>query len=580
MHYLDNGGSGHRWGLGLDDYLESTERYTPSRRPSLDQVKESIKLFSTGELTSRLTCTVLEDVLLLLQYPEYISSYARSPSVWGKKLLDPVLSIIGGYTEQGNKIFDHYFGFLCVQILAIGIQLDVLSQHGILSKVIHARALGEVTNEAEAVSHALYQGSLKIMVRSGIRCSIVPQDLDDVLDILEESRCELFRICRTVPDIHGWDVIFVAVRNTFKTLPTLTTDFDISRNKHPIAWPLYDLNCRYALAIPHHETMTIEALVAVTEWARHKESDKVPDLETIYPGKAGVNMDVFALRDALTDCLTRSGASRLHTLVAPILAKFVVHYIHHTKCSFSASSAPFFQAVFDRLWLEIEDDRCMTDLEYRKTTLKLAAALFDAIGYPFYAVVFTRDNSKGTLGTLPGSAFFTEMLLQADWINLTGRVFLLPVMPLSGREVSEIELGNLADVYKEAKNELSVFITFLQRYGPEWAARFCTSFRDWLNVHRYIGSASLRLADGHKPLLNHYDDVRKTWGGIPQFLGWSSSARQGYCFYTGCPNVNTQEMTTPSRVCGSCLSTSAAYCSEQCQRSDYMRHYLECKPRQ
>ncbi|KDN43236.1 hypothetical protein RSAG8_06203, partial [Rhizoctonia solani AG-8 WAC10335] len=220
----------------------------------------------------------------------------------------------------------------------------------------------------------------------------------------------------------------------------------------------------------------------------------------------------------------------------------------------------------------------MTDLEYRKTTLKLAAALFDAIGYPFYAVVFTRDNSKGTLGTLPGAAFFVDMLLQADWINLTGRAFLLPVMPLCGREVSEIELGSLADAHKEAKGELSVFIMFLHRYGPEWAARFCSCFQDWLNVYRYTDSARLRLAGGHQSLINYYAGIRRTWGGIPQLLGWSSSARQGSCFYTGCPNTKLEETTVPSKVCSICLSPSAAYCNEQCQRSDYMRHYFECRP--
>ncbi|CAE6437629.1 unnamed protein product [Rhizoctonia solani] len=402
----------HRWGLGLNDYLESIETYIPSRKPSYEQVLESYLMFHHGKLEPNITCNVLEDVLLLLHYPEAMVAWTTDP-------------------EIDHEIFDHYFGFLCVQLLVLGIQLDVLARQDMLEETV-IFALPEDPG-AVMVSHALHQESIKAMTRFDVQCGASQEELKDILDTLGEARRILFCVCRSIPDMHGWDTIFVAVWAAWKSSPELHRS-----SKYFIVWPLYELTCRCVLASPKGETPSVGALVAITEWATGGTPGTGIKFEDFDP--LGFS-DMHMLCEALTESLNQPSASRLHDSIVPILTRYVVRSLALSGQDFSDISGLLFQAAFHRLWLEIEDDRCLTDLEYRRTTLKLAVSLLNAIGYPFHAKFALGSEISKRTHMVAASAFFDQVLPHADWVDLAGRLLLLPGMSFCSREVSELELG-------------------------------------------------------------------------------------------------------------------------------------------
>jgi hypothetical protein len=95
--------SSNRWGLAFEEYLESIESYIPQRKPSLEQMEESYHIFFHQNVESSLTCTVLEDVLLLLDCPDKILNMLSSPGLtWHARMVIPTFRALETYMETNE----------------------------------------------------------------------------------------------------------------------------------------------------------------------------------------------------------------------------------------------------------------------------------------------------------------------------------------------------------------------------------------------------------------------------------------------------------------------------------------------
>ncbi|CAE6498550.1 unnamed protein product [Rhizoctonia solani] len=447
----------------------------------------------------------------------------------------------------------------------MGIQIDVLAREHILEETI---ILGLPEDPgADVVSRALHQESVRAMACSDAQCGASRELLKDLLDNMIDSYDVIFEICSSVPGIHGWDTIFVAAWSAWKSSPRLEQE-----SEYFIGWPLYDLTCRCALASSNNEAFSIEGLIAVSKWARSNAPNAGVTYKTV-DLMGNINVPVFL--DALTKSLVRPHASRLHSSATPILVKFITQCLSQSNLVFSSSSTVYFKAVFHRLWTEIDDERCLTDLEYRRETLEFAAALLEAITYPFYCPLLEESKAAKRSLVLPGLTFFAQVLPKGDWIDLAGRLLLLPTISLCGREVSETELETLMDAHEATRSVLTIFMTLLHGHKSKMADRFRPCFQDWLSVYRHITTGSYLTDDGQQLAMYHANNF-KTWTRIGTLAGWFPTPSIGFCFNTGCPYTFTGPADSPVRICGGCISLTATYCDSSCQYSDYMRHRAEC----
>jgi hypothetical protein len=106
------------------------------------------------------------------------------------------------------QLFDYYFGFLCVQILASSLQLDVLVRLDRLESTVKELPATIPTGMFSSVSAT---SAIKLIVPFGW-----PHDIDEyqhtlLLFALWKSRTALFEVCKRVPNMHGWEILFAAI---------------------------------------------------------------------------------------------------------------------------------------------------------------------------------------------------------------------------------------------------------------------------------------------------------------------------------------------------------------------------------
>jgi hypothetical protein len=101
-------GVNNQWGPKLDEYLESIHSYIPRRKPSREQIKESYRTLYNSDISSSITCSVLEDVLLCLHYPdEFLQMLGPFKlHMWHVRIIEPILRHLEVYikTNQVNSL--------------------------------------------------------------------------------------------------------------------------------------------------------------------------------------------------------------------------------------------------------------------------------------------------------------------------------------------------------------------------------------------------------------------------------------------------------------------------------------------
>lgn len=138
---------------------------------------------------------------------------------------------------------------------------------------------------------------------------------------------------------------------------------------------LHNVLCRYTLAATDDGPFV--AIDKISGWiTSHLGSRGIP-INDIPPDPNDFD-EVPVFCDALIARLNLSGDSRLDRRIAPVLVGFMVHYYYHSASCLNDSSLLLFKAIFNRAWLEITDDRCAEDLQYRLASMDLVISILRA----------------------------------------------------------------------------------------------------------------------------------------------------------------------------------------------------------
>lgn len=129
---------------------------------------------------------------------------------------------------------------------------------------------------------------------------------------------------------------------------------------------LKDLACRYSLAAKDDKTYV--GVHLIISWIHDELSARgrnVPsDPLSFNPEDIG---DMPILRDTLTERLAGIGEDRLNPHLAVALIEFFINY--HVRSpdvlSMAIESRLFLEAIFKRLWMEVEDEGCLLDVRNR-----------------------------------------------------------------------------------------------------------------------------------------------------------------------------------------------------------------------
>jgi hypothetical protein len=146
------------------------------------------------------------------------------------------------------------------------------------------------------------------------------------------------------------------------------------------SWQLNDLVCRYSLAYTHPRT--IGTVGKISKWAKADIKNRGCDIDEIPPAPEDIR-EIPMFRDELTSQLNRSGDKRLGRIAAAMLVAFVNHYQFYSSDCLEIKSELFSKAIFGRIWLEVEDERCSTNIHFRIQALGLAADILEAASFPF-----------------------------------------------------------------------------------------------------------------------------------------------------------------------------------------------------
>jgi hypothetical protein len=144
---------------------------------------------------------------------------------------------------------------------------------------------------------------------------------------------------------------------------------------------LGDLMCRYTLAATEDNVGPI--VQPAFQWTKMTLGTQGYVFKLPVVSRDVEETPIF--HSALLSRLNSPRGERLDRHSTAVLAEFVFYYQAHSTTSMAVGpeSKLFLEAVFERLWLEIADERCLMDIDYRLGAFELVIALLSIISLPF-----------------------------------------------------------------------------------------------------------------------------------------------------------------------------------------------------
>ncbi|CAE7176879.1 unnamed protein product [Rhizoctonia solani] len=181
--------SSSRYGPVLDKYLDmgglqlrnlkSISHPSPiARSPSREEIRQAILQLSDPEKVTYLTF----ETILSLENTEACSDLELLLSHSAKDSLPACFRLASAYCQGSRLMFDHAYGFLCVKVIALLVQVAMLSRSGYIDRLIELLTLGH----AEQSIFAAFTTTVY---------SLMVDAMDDHLDSGPSARHERF----------GWD---------------------------------------------------------------------------------------------------------------------------------------------------------------------------------------------------------------------------------------------------------------------------------------------------------------------------------------------------------------------------------------
>ncbi|CAE6458748.1 unnamed protein product [Rhizoctonia solani] len=134
-----------RYGPTLDRYLDKEslqlQKSTPHSGPafpSREEIRQAILQLSEPEKVTYLTF----ETILSLENTEVCNNLDLLLSDSARASLPACLRLVSAYCQDGRLIFDQAYGFLCVKVIALFVQVAMLSRSGYINGLVELLTLG------------------------------------------------------------------------------------------------------------------------------------------------------------------------------------------------------------------------------------------------------------------------------------------------------------------------------------------------------------------------------------------------------------------------------------------------------
>ncbi|KAG8722732.1 hypothetical protein FRC08_012611 [Ceratobasidium sp. 394] len=590
------------WGLPLEDYLRSLKQPPTSSGeqadvpiPSRAQVEAALK--KVYARSPSVSCSTFQDILGIAAYPEEVAKIAEE----GNKLSFSCVRLLQDYAQRCNGLFYYQYGYLGLRVLVLSllISFDKYSSRRMgttfdyTGKTIDDLIYYLTTNAACALSFetTVITGlPLNTQTKSNTdslgflmswRGNLRKYDRDKLLSLLYNDRLRFLRIIYWMPNTQGWMLLLLVL-----WIP-LVPECELTKPKALDALKqlsqLNDLVGRYCLLATEDRTLCIAH--AIWRWMYFILIPFTMRPEH-YPTPA--DMDQIPI---MRDLAIQRFKFPLHEMDpfecdptrAELLSVVLGHLNGYQMGSLNASDEdqiPLLEAIFARLWVEIESDRPFYGLEGRDNVHKLTEVVFrcamGTISNLERMLIHRKMKTVTELRRL--STIYATVFQQADLVDLVGRILLLPISPivmdddLVVVEDQESTLEHIGPAWCQIIG-CDFMLELLKTHYETVFECFNDDYATWLKVLRFVQIQDRSTSHCKR----FFDQCQETWEKFGKALGFLTKDNQR-CAYTGCTSPVSLH-SAPISCCSGCLSTY--YCSSSCQVEaweirDSGSHRLEC----
>ncbi|KAF8604934.1 hypothetical protein BDV93DRAFT_605804 [Ceratobasidium sp. AG-I] len=397
--------------------------------------------------------TTLEEILSLALVPHNLYGFEDG------RIIYAIMRLLRSHYQETSSLFNGSYGFLCISILIVALEVQVLILKNELDSYIKDTTVDpDDTMDAHSVlaatvSDVLYQNMLywgrnPDQTHESLRVTeFLPADAGFLLMALTEER-DAFPAARIAHPGRwpGWSVLFYMITMNLKDLMEfIPPDRGAMRM-------LQELTGRFGLIESEDEDDLIQMLSYVVDNPQDREGAR------LY-GTASPQED--------SELLTVAYMVRVACSATPpsidlsyYLFKWIIVRLNKTNSNLLCG---VMQASLSRLWIALEDD------EYAVTTTEYANHIF---AYSEAIYMDDRTEEKDIVA-------LSYVLLDTGLVELFGRVLMLPT--IHGRKAEDL-FGEKSIVRKRTAD-------FIQRMSSQFFRRFPSAKKllaksngEWRNI--------------------------------------------------------------------------------------------------
>ncbi|KAF8597565.1 hypothetical protein BDV93DRAFT_562172 [Ceratobasidium sp. AG-I] len=458
------------WGLPLEQYIHSQRQV--GSLTSLEQLQASIAAL---EDPASVTCSTLEHILSVTSYPHKLLALGAI------QLTHISFGLLQNYTEN-NRIFDYQYGLLCLQVLILSLQINVLTADNQLEDFV--REILE-TSTCTDISSILSERAAKMswlitadkdagltddaycrsFFLANHRCQggLSDEDIGRIQSWLWHDRRSYFDICGVVSGTH-WAMLFFMF--WFKIAQLTITSASITGGR---SWyQLSNLICRYAIATPETKEMY---LISPLGRSIHDQLDSqgFTDDEQMRPPPEDFS-DAAMFREAAIHRLISPYGPPLDLHMTLAIFRFIEqHGMYALDIPNIEPLLSYIEAACTRLWAEIELEKSLANAGQRANVITLMRSVFELASMTCGGVVIAHYELD-----VPMSRDMRDVarkigktLHRVDWVNLTGRVLLLPLIPYENKHPSLEAFNKVQEHWSETRERIELLSGILFKYDQD-----------------------------------------------------------------------------------------------------------------
>ncbi|KAF8596691.1 hypothetical protein BDV93DRAFT_563086 [Ceratobasidium sp. AG-I] len=540
-----------RWGVGIDEYLESNKQFSLAKYP-IDRVLSAIKTVTTNDPPGTISDATFEAILSIAYYPEHLG-------LLDVEFCTPFYEIFDEYLNQRFKLLERSFGVLLMQVHGIFTMVEFLVVSHKLKAFVESLARSRTRGvdvfhqlSLEAVRTTGLDKSPSINTATNFFHTLLPtlrghhiHSFSATYLLLEDvfkARDGFSKVYSRIPGF-GWPLVLLKM---WPKLQFFKDELEGARTKVERLGQLRDLASRCLLVAPPPEKCVVGTLAWELDCKGGDPLVREPfekpvdldDLEMV-AGSLLFHLSTRPARNTIGGLRNLNVAAQYAFHLARMVDRFEIY-------------PRLLQAGYVRLWTEIT---CAPSSRYPvDDVVSLGVGL---LGYTCEGCVMSKQTSRSKATT-------TEIALSLfaiDFVNLLGRLFLSYTLGAGG---SSSEVAGSA--MSESQGQIISLDRSIAKYTKSLRSTFEPHYFDWLKVLRYVSQLQFMSLPSSRFLAPHFKQFISFWHVLGNEVGWSDQDHVASpCSYARCPGF--EAVSCQSLACGKCLETT--YCSARCQQLDW-----------